>query len=86
MRATVALNRLNNDIKVTCIFSYVPFIVITMLTKAGDLNPLNVKPRKWSNILKQFVGNSWQIVFGVFDHFARFAIKRLNIHDPFSYP
>ena len=27
------------------------------------INPLNAKPTKWSNTLKQFVGNSRQIVW-----------------------
>ena len=32
------------------------------------LNPLSTKPTKWSNTLKQFVGNSRQVFLRVFDH------------------
>ena len=28
----------------------------------NKINPLNTNPTKWSNIVKQFVGNSWRIV------------------------
>ena len=35
----------------------------------GELNPLSANPTKWSNALKQFVGNS---------HFAGLALKGLS--------
>ena len=34
-------------------------------------NPLNANPTKWSNTLKQFVGNLSTNFFSVFDHFGR---------------
>ena len=35
------------------------------LYKAYDLSPLSANPTKWSNTLKQFVGNSIQGLIGV---------------------
>ena len=37
------------------------------------INPLSANPTKWSNALKQFVGNS------VFDHFMGSALKGLQL-------
>ena len=39
-----------------------------------NYNPLSANPTKWSNTLKQFIGNGGQI-FGVFDHFMGLAYK-----------
>ena len=33
------------------------------------INPLNANPEKWSNTLKQIVGNLPTICLSVFDHF-----------------
>ena len=44
-------------------------------------NPLSANPTKWSNIPKQFVGNSRRIVLSVFDHFVELTLKELS-----SYP
>ena len=42
-----------------------------------QFNPLSANPTKWSNTLKQFVGN-WQTnCLSVFDHFVILALKRL---------
>ena len=41
-------------------------------------NPLNANPEKWSNILKQIVGNLPTICLSVFDHFMNLALKGLN--------
>ena len=47
------------------------------------LNPLSVKPRKWSNTLKQFLGDSRRINhLNVFDHFMGLALKGLILHPP----
>ena len=35
-------------------------------------------PGKWSNTLKQIVGNSPTICLSVFDHFMNLALKGLN--------
>ena len=43
-----------------------------------QFNPLSANPTKWSNTLKQFVGN-WQTnCLSVFDHFVILALKRLS--------
>ena len=41
------------------------------------LNPLNANPEKWSNTLKQIVGNLLTICLSVFDHFMNLALKEL---------
>ena len=42
-------------------------------------NPLNANPEKWSNTLKQIVGNFPTICLSVFDHFMNLALKGLNV-------
>ena len=42
------------------------------------LNPLSANPTKWSNIIKQIVGNLPTNCFGVFDHFVRLALKNVR--------
>ena len=42
------------------------------------LNPLGAKITKWSNTLKQFVGNLPTDFLSVFDHFVGLALKGLN--------
>ena len=44
------------------------------------LNPLNANPEKWSNTLKQIVGNLPTICLSVFDHFMNLALKGLITH------
>ena len=41
-------------------------------------NPLTANPTKWSNILKQFIGNSRRIFLSMFDHFEGLALKGLK--------
>ena len=41
------------------------------------LNPLSANPTKWSNTLKQFVGNLPTNCLSVFDHFVGLALKGL---------
>ena len=41
-------------------------------------NPLSANPSKWSNTLKQFVGNLPANCLSVFDHFMNMALKGLN--------
>ena len=43
----------------------------------AKLNPLNIKPPKWSNTLKQFVGKLPENCLSVFDHFVGLALKGL---------
>ena len=40
-------------------------------------NPLNANPEKWSNTLKQIVGNLPTIYLSVFDDFMNLALKGL---------
>ena len=42
------------------------------------VNPLSANPTKWSNTLKQFVGNLPTNRLSVFDHFVGFALKGLR--------
>ena len=42
-----------------------------------SLNPLSANPTKWSNTLKQFVGNLPTNYLSVFDHFVGLALKVL---------
>ena len=44
-----------------------------------NFNPLSAHPTKWSNTLKQFVGNLPTNCLSVFDHFEKLALKGLNI-------
>ena len=39
------------------------------------INPLSANPTKWSNTLKQFVGNLPANCLSVFDDFAGLALK-----------
>ena len=41
------------------------------------INPLNANLRKWSNTIKQFVGNLPTNCLSVFDHSVGLALKRL---------
>ena len=42
------------------------------------VNPLSANPTKWSNTLKQFVGNLPTTCLTVFDQFVKFALKGLK--------
>ena len=46
------------------------------------LNPLSANPEKWSNTLKQIVGNSPTICLSVFDHFMNLALKGFKVIHP----
>ena len=41
------------------------------------VNPLSVNPTKWSNTLKQFVGQPTNCL-SMFDHFVGLALKALS--------
>ena len=43
-------------------------------------NPLSAKILKWSNTLKQFVGNPATNCLSVFDHFVGLALKGLILN------
>ena len=42
------------------------------------LNSLSINPTKWTNTLKQFVGNLPTNYFSVFNHFVKLALKGLK--------
>ena len=42
-----------------------------------EINPLTASPTKWSNTLKQFLGNLLTNCLSVFDHFVKLALKGL---------
>ena len=44
----------------------------------SDVNPLSANPEKWSNTLKQIVGNLPTICLSVFEHFMNLALKGLK--------
>ena len=44
-----------------------------------DESPLRVSPQKWSNTLKQFVGNLLTNCFSVFEHSLELTFKGLSI-------
>ena len=55
------------------------FRTIDRKLKGDILNHLSAKPTKWSNTLKQFVGNLPTNCLSVFDHFVILALKGLKV-------
>ena len=47
-------------------------------TQISFLNPLSAKPTKWSNALKQFVGNLPTNCLNVFDYSVGLVLTGLN--------
>ena len=47
-------------------------------------SPLSAKITKWSNTLKQFVGNLPANCLSVFDHFVGLALNELKQHSDYS--
>ena len=54
-----------------------PKVSVAGFQNGKTLNPLSANPTKWSNTLKQFVGNLRMNCLSVFDHFVKFALKGL---------
>ena len=50
-----------------------------ILLQLTSLNSLSASPTKWSNTLKQFVGNLPTNCLSVFDHFVKLALKGLRL-------
>ena len=50
-----------------------------ILISRTEFNPFNANFTKWSNILKQFVGNLPTNFLSVFEHFVGLALKELSI-------
>ena len=55
------------------------FHLYTLSISESKLNPLSTNPTKWSNTLKQFVGNLARNCLSVFGHFVGLAIKGLSL-------
>ena len=55
-------------------------MIIKIWTHPDHINPLNAKPTKWPNTLKQFVGKLPTNCFSVFGHFVGLALKGLKTH------
>ena len=53
-------------------------IMYVLIFLAVEFNPLSANPEKWSNTLKQIVGNLPTICLSVFDHFMNLALKGLK--------
>ena len=49
------------------------------MSKIANVNSLSTNFTKWSNILKQFVGNLPTNYLRVFDHLVKLALKGLTI-------
>ena len=54
-----------------CVFL---FLILDNIRHPG-LNPLNANTTKWSNTLKQFIGNLLTNCLSVFDHLVNLALK-----------
>ena len=50
----------------------------SVILSIPGLNPLSANPTKWSNKLKQFVGNLPTSCLSVFDHFVILGLKGLK--------
>ena len=51
---------------------------LTIIPKYFDVNPLSANPTKWSNTLKNFVGNLPTNCLNVFDHLVGLAFKGIK--------
>ena len=56
-----------------------PKVSVAGFQNGKTLNPLSANPIKWSNTLKQFVGNLLTKCLCVFDHFVKLAHKGLKM-------
>ena len=58
---------------------YSPFLLVHVGCNSFKcVNTLGANPTKWSNTLKQFVGNLPTNCLSVFDHFVGLALKGLS--------
>ena len=57
---------------------YYPSIFLITFHSGMFINSVNANPTKWSNILKQFVGNLPTNCLSVFDHLVRSALQRVK--------
>ena len=54
------------------------YLVLDLHSYSEFLNPLSANPTKWSNTLKQYVGNLPTNCLSVFDHFVKLTLKGLR--------
>ena len=54
------------------------YMIKLIFKKLRSINPLNANLTKWSNTLKQFVGNLPTNCLSVFDHFVGLVLKGLR--------
>ena len=66
----------HENLQIVYNFKIISFLEIALVFL---LNPLSSNHTKWSNTLKQFVGNLPTNCLSVFDHFVGLALKELNI-------
>ena len=80
-KAKEALSNLINHF--TKIWLSIPFSLLQLHCKLnGFLNPFSANFTKWSNTLKQFVGNLLTNCLSVFDHFVGLVLKGLRHLSP----
>ena len=60
-------------------FLTVSLIYRILIVSLSNLKPLSANPTKWSDTLKQFVGNLLTNCLSVFDHFVGLALKGLRL-------
>ena len=60
--------------------AFILYDVFLVGAEFNELNPLNANPTKWSNTLKQFVGNLLTNCLSVFDLFVGLALEELKNH------
>ena len=76
-RQTIILNINNIKIRESQNVELLGLTIDNRLTFKDHINPLIAKFTKWSNTLKQFVGNLPTNCLSVFDHFLGLALKGL---------
>ena len=60
-------------------FDKLHMLIVLYSTFYNSFNPFSANFTKWSNTLKQFVGNLATNCLSVFDHFVGLALKGLNV-------
>ena len=61
-------------------------LLACLLLQVAYINPLSASPTKWSNTLKQFVGEQPTNCLSVFDYFVGSALKGLTVIQQFYKP
>ena len=69
----------DNIVGTSVFFQYAVIYGLHDFASLDSLKPLSPNPTKWSNTLKQFVGNLTTNCLSVFDHFVGLVLKGLNV-------